>query len=1844
MNEPETEMTEQSLTAPAVQPEAAAPAEPLPLAETPAAEPEPNAAPPLQEEPRVDNQVPLKRLEPTNDGQGLSSQEFEMLASGLRPEQLRSAPSADVPDPEGQGSELASAPEAGHESRDTEGEQRRAAMEAYWKTALTGNPDTIPDSFRARAASADITSTAEESEYDLLSAVNRSWYADHSEMSREKIAAEWPRIRAELTEKYGMEDNERELFTALSVAPEEEARRDAAKKAYETAYRASLLGEEREKRAPWTEEKNPWRSLEEQAREEAAKLRRELLPDAKTLNALFATYDAMEKGMPWEALAPLWEAPEMAELCRRMVQMEPEKRQALYDITLKEQERAGGKPGQPENLYIAFRRSLGRGVMNLDMGVAQLAGNLTAAAANLAARTGLAEGGREVARTTDAYMQLMEELRSVAQERRNPIHTEGESLARKLFLDVAEATPAAIVSMTGAGGLALASASGVGSSLAEVRQRASEGDISLQTAAGVVGFGAQIAVSEMFARGGGRAFEAAMGRFVRERLAGATGSFTLKALGAGGRMGKETFRNLFDNRTGRGVELLMQEGAAQMEGVASNIDWKEYGQEYWNVELNVRDAFRSLPYILIGAGRASLHHFRDPHALVADGTALREWGVPEETQRRLMTETDPRKQNRLLYDALHNGTRWGGVGFLQDAALSLRLLHTDTFQPFHEKDVVRDFLQLPGETEVERARRLTLGDPRDPAYMKKLAEKHAAGQEIKDPKKAMPFLLMTEAWTQRAFPEDMQGYLRPEDLAPPELVKIGDYSPETEKARAAALNKTVRYLDALTYRLLLDSTSFGSLTLSGRKPQEVGAEMDALRHKLFGKVAESVVARAGGAPPSEAAGIFGQFLTDYYADMRYSDTADSWIRFAPRRYLAQYHTRALTARGLNQGFKVVPSRYPELVKSYRVPQGLYFCMESLVNLIGHQEDFRTSLARGMTPQEAYVHLLHRELGERLQNEDWVPRNMAEDATDRTALHEENRQMTELYSRITGNELESREGDDGRTYWRIRKPDRHYTRWHDSEAACINDLAADCRVRFLTLGGNLPDTVFAAHDTEGRYDAARIGQKADYAYSYFDRLSARATGDMIRFWQEDAAMAVPGAVVEPYNGYISRNADTSQPLLKENSAFPGSWVIDTSGVRTPYGLMHGRFQAYWLNQLNSGWLKAADATDFLTRRGAIDETEREKILKRGRSLINGQRSHYSMEEFLEGSKRALPTAYRDTAGMNGLLSQHLADYTASYFMGHLNEIPMPQSAREWFALSSFRFRFPLFKENNDRLQKGRNGTEQVERWTHQYSAQRMAEEMRKVERYREHDKQGQPLQDDPLFPLLREAIVPAPHRSAEQGWMYSLGGAHALLRVQPEAWNLLQEPVKGWSLLDPAAQEKVHRALGGKPTPEGETPAMPKALEELDAALKTYPDLHRFAPMPGEESRLVEMTIPRKSTAGYERFDSIYDHPTHEGDRIIHGGFRLQEPRELPAFLRDNGTAASALRTLDTLRRSALDSPYADAQGVWWRGELYGGKNGRKIAGMDDSWYATEPLANIRRLFREMPEDGSPVMTFGDDISFGRRDSLPDEAFLGTTVYRSPDFPLSQIRLMPGERESVFRFTRHPYVTHSFIAAPMQHGRLTANKDSHAYYFYPLEDFDGDVTRELIGHMAGWWGKMTVKNSLEMLMDRTESPEQLRLSRHEDISNRELLMQLSEDCRFSASLEGRAPHELTPEEALAATWLHALAEFDTGTNLDKASADLLRIHRYFKEHPERLEAVEAMLKDHRVWYELDPNDQWYHVVTSSHEIRHAKRIREYMERREDMERLRRHLKSEEEVDAIFFAEQIGKKHKQYKRDR
>lgn len=112
----------------------------------------------------------------------------------------------------------------------------------YWSKVLTGDVNTVPDAVRRKAGADDVSESAEQRNYKLLSAINRSWVVDHMNTPKEKVRSDWGRLRAEIADSLGVESDEHEVFCALSARREEENRREKARRLYEEAYLAGLYG------------------------------------------------------------------------------------------------------------------------------------------------------------------------------------------------------------------------------------------------------------------------------------------------------------------------------------------------------------------------------------------------------------------------------------------------------------------------------------------------------------------------------------------------------------------------------------------------------------------------------------------------------------------------------------------------------------------------------------------------------------------------------------------------------------------------------------------------------------------------------------------------------------------------------------------------------------------------------------------------------------------------------------------------------------------------------------------------------------------------------------------------------------------------------------------------------------------------------------------------------------------------------------------------------------------------------------------------------------------------------------------------------------------------------------------------------------------------------------------------------------------------------------------------------------------------------------------------------------------------------------------------------------------
>lgn len=1655
-----------------------------------------------------------------------------------------------------------------------------AEKDKYWQRVLTGDAATVPPEVQAKAGAEDPTAEPEEREYKLLSTINRSWVVDHSDKSREEVQQNWPAMRRELTAQLNAGDDEDELFAALSERSQLEPQLEQARAWYGESYEQALRGQETEE----PQGNEPEARIRREALAEGRARRRELLPQADRVAAALSWLNDAEGGTMGDMLQLYGRVPELASVVHELAGQDEQQRAAVLAVAAgRAPERPNGDGKAPRKLLPALWDSFNRGRMNLNYGLIQGAGQLGVATLSSLGRANDSEGLKNAAAATDEHLRVLEQLRRVAQGEAYPIRLKPDaSFAEELALEAAEATPSTALACSGGAGFGLLAFSGMGDAVAEARQRAPQGDQELQLAAGMVGSAVQTGIYMGLSRLGGRCLEKGLRSFAASHGAG---KFALSALGAGGRVTGETAGMLLASKPAAAADLGLQELAARLDGTASNIDWRAFGDDMTSIEGNMREAARQLPYLLIGSGRVALHHFRNPEMVLGrSGEPLAEWGVPAESRRLLMAESDPHRRDTMLRDLLRGSKRWSGVGFLAEAAKVLRLLHTDDSQPFRDEESVRDFLQLPPETDAPT--RVKVADVSDPEAAKAMAKDYLEGKTPGPA--ALPFLQLVDAWWNKAHPDGMENNPRyGDELVPHRLTRNGLFGPEIEAERRTALKELIDGAEQLSYRFLLNTHNFETLLYHGKDVVTTVRETEALRKHYLSKLAEAVLLRAGGATLPEMDVPFATFFNNYYRDSRQRTSMKSWQRYMQRpRMLGEVGFSALSPKP-----PMGPNQNPGFIQACHIVRATHAVAEALDMLLQNHPDFQTLISRGLSPQEAMAHLLDREMGERLPK-NWVPANLQPDATDRERFTAENAEMMERYTRLLGVEPESRTGEDGRTYWRVMAPDGHYTHWHDAREHAVNDMVTNARLRFLQHGQMLSRNYRAA-EKDGAFDATQFSVGREAETSYFDMLTSRATGDLVTLWQERPGFSEPGLTIGSQFGRVYSYAKLAAPVVHENPENPEHWLADELTVRTPFAVMQSRFHSFWRDAVTSGRITAQEMADFLVRRGVITPRRRQ-VLLRNMSVERYKRhpSCYKEQMSPEEYKEALKAWWKDNItsyvpSRNKELADHLTTLTSLYCLNHLQELPLPPSVREWFGLAAL-MRTPDvgWNTNSDKPYFGTRDNDYNRRKAHRHTVARLHEMMPQLDAMRTATSEGGDLAQDPFFRHIQAAIFPDEATRAERGWNFALDHGRGFHSRPAVFWDMVQDPAEAWSRLSPSQQERVADAMGFELPEEG----VPERLSRLSNALREHPWLHRYDCLPQDGSELTELQLLPMDTLSHED-DEWGD---YKGAGVMSGQYALQARDNLP-----EGTppeAAEALTELATLRRGLLGLPYADSTGIWWNGVRYGGADGAlppEMAESENHWTPCEPLPTLRRLFSGDNAQQLPLTFAGIDLA--KLPPLPEEPLRNITIYRAPEIDMAQVRLMPGHPDSSDPDVRNPYIIHTFTGASIRQGRITRNGDEHGVYFNPLEGFAGPDA-DYVGHMLPFLGRENLDNMLETFMQRTASREALANLRNNTFSNTELLMALAEDSRFDLAMAARAPHEYSEAETMAALMFHALASHEYGSEPEQAAEHLLSINRYFTEHPEKREAVKQMLEKKMLW-QSNSSSPWTFNPTQVYPSKH-----------------------------------------------
>lgn len=1661
----------------------------------------------------------------------------------------------------------------------------------YWHSVLTGNPDTVPDEVWQRSGAADGSLSREQQVYKLCSTINRSWVADHSGLSRRELMAEWKKHRSDLARELGVGDDEQEVFVALSERETEAPRRELARKVYELAWRDGLEGKTDYDVRSLTatcraDESQRAEALALKAYSEGRSQREAALPLAQQLADGYDVFAAVEEDV-FSAPRVLSGAPGLVMAVDALAELpEEERRLVVYlaaGLDRQARQQRGESPDE-EGLLSRTVRAVRRGATSMGFGAFQALNHAGIATMSNLGRWVGGESGQELqqgARDWDKRMQMLNEIRHLSQQEVFPLLPEGAGRAETYLIEGAQATPAAVLSCCGGAGFAALSLSGMGESVAEARRRAPQGEQEVQLAAGVVGGAVQGAIYMGMSRIGGRMFEQTVSNFMRARGSNIL-HYSLAGLKSAAGMTAEGVKLMLAGKAAAAADLGAHELAARATETASNIDWKSFGDNLTDIEMNMREAAATLPFLLIGAGRMALRHFRSSNSVLGSGRRLLEWGVDEQKLNELLREPDIDVKNNMLREAICESELWSNRRYSMDIWRAMQLLNTDGKPLFRDGEVVRDFLKLPPSFDVAVAGK---SSSRLPANFRKgllLRDEWEQRAGLDYERSELAELKRDRGRGNRGLLNGKGAYAYSYMFSYENPVKnnerlhnTGLFQPGAEVERRRILRDFTERLHRSSYRLLLQFYSQDAMAHANDKQlSETNNKAEALRQEYLELVARSVLDIAGGAMREKVFDNMAQHFGEWLRKQRGTPDkpaaeAPEWMHRVPESYLnnivrysrAYDHSRMADYQELRDYFI--------LLKDARVG------VDVLADVLPMSDDFQTMLAQGYSPLQTFAHFLKRELGTSagIVNGKITPKA---EQKEMEAYRLRNEQRAEVYRQMTGVAAEQVEGGDGRHYFRFMRPDGSYTRWHVNQQMALSDLAANADLAFQPLGA-------AAHRfwlESGELPAAitRLPLAGPEEFSGYDQLCMAALRDLGYSWMEDASHTLPGLQRRKLHRIqaAARLGEELNPIVEKGEG-DNQYVADRLTSLTPLGLAQSRFHAYWLQQINSGMLPFEHAGRYLVSRGAIDEPRLEAIRKIGEALPYPRRSNVPLRE----------TPPPDIEGMHSALAKELGKFTTLYFLARMSELDVPDTVRAWYAGAAFAPEY----ENAMELQTSEDGklryvatrrTAQTIRWANRRTALRLHQIAPEVERFREQYRNG--VDDELIARLLPGALAQDEVLRMEQSWAHANNPQLAFSSTGPEHWNLLRFPSEGWKLLSPDAREAYSRAMQpllelypGLPVSEGQD-ILEAAINNLTDVLKLYPELHRYSLRNAQDGYADVLTLQ-----GIRSFPSLSYQIVNEYQPGEIRADYLVEKEPLPQSMQNSPRVRHAVYTLDLLRGYPGGLPGTMDYGIVWKNEMFGGEDGKKPVGLERA-QTQRCLKGLESLLIAVVATGygterSSYEICGTSIPILALNELRPHTLEKITLYQHPAEKKSLYRLMPGISGGRDEQRRLPYVVGV----------------GHRGYITSRGTFAGNITNEVctpLHRFSRTWRSVKeavpnsevlrweeVVKSLErvfVLADRAAARPDAFSAETSDLP--ELMMRLFEDTGFSHRLEELQLDELNSDSvralALAAHMHSCLAALEDGSpSYIQASFNELRSYaNQLSKNPANMWRLADMLID------------------------------------------------------------------------
>lgn len=1555
-------------------------------------------------------------------------------------------------------------------------EKEAAEKEEYWNAVLTGDVATIPREVRQEAEAMYTPGTADRER--VAACVMQSWVADTGGVPRERIRRDWKQIREQVARRYGASGkSDDELFVAVSQHNQVRlSRRETLFELYQEAYDQALAG------TGVRPDERRWEAVShwpEDLRAVAVRMRSRAVSDAlddrnrlaeaagiirKGLEGLVANEAPAEGRFPavqvnWK---PVKSAPDIARAVDCLAGLDGDDRQRVFRMM------APHMRSNPD-----FSRALSSA---LKRGGAEMAENVAQFAVNGAAWA-MPDG--EAKETLDRYSRSFEELRSFARMEFAPLRGGREApWFRDMVVDMARQGASTALAFGGPAGLAVLMAGETGRHMADARRMNPEGVFDAQMDGAVLSGGVNALLSFGMTRLGRRMVGQGMRAFQSMRSAGSAGSAAGAVLSGTGALTADAVKMTAENKLMELTPMLAQEGVGLATGRESGVDWEEWKERQLSPDEQLREAGMMMPFLLIGAGKAALHHFRHPAGVLGDGTSLKVFGIPDEAVGRILREKDVYRAGELLRESLRNSPLWGSL-YISRKALEWSRVLGEGGEPFLKTEQeVRDFLDMPSPV---RARPWEMREfPESEAALKKLAPHpdhaeartrwllraglprlgeslDAGGRPVYDmePAPGEPVKRVSgkpsmdealSSWYEflcRREAEDLGLARNRNGLEIPwRLRNETDYDAQAEDVRHSFVAERLKQGACRPYKMLLLAY-----------PDEAGSQVNFSRHdwdaatremvgRMRANVYEGVMERVHGASHEEAADHAARRLWQAFCRDEYSSgRALRWLEEGSALLDAPELLEGVSSpEGLVSALVRMSGRMAllgdrkrqavssELQEMNRCVWGTQADVNSLFHVLPNMADFDVYAGRGYTPVESYARLLSRYLE---TDSGQVARFASVLDAGRLSAGPEHplpraypgmERAVENLSRLTPRLFQPSGGREGRL-WRVRYPSGKWSAWHPSREAAGADLMANVSMMF---------------------SPACIAKK-----------------DLIRGWQWHALNGHPEW--DPTHARLAGGLENAQ------------------GVRLPC-LYDGLTALAVADMLRAGYgfRGAAGSGDFLevTGRGRVAaETLMSRRALRERMDIHGKYVGEIQRLGVDADNRPLPTAgglvmhrlrLHNTANPLALIedkaeivwdrlmrTEQLSPAQAWEMLKRLGRVPrrrrLPGETELIEELSELSKEYFFASLDHDSV------PETVAAWA-RYGAASPDKSPQPLEELVRHAAElnvalkNEGAVDAEFLGMLRETVGMDGRIRAERAWNGSGAGEVRLPMMERYAHSLMSGRLL--STVPDHVKEDLGAALAALDGYEGGSGRRAQRLaarrmEELAGALREFPGLNTWRPDPDRPGQYLHL-IRRPFRNGGMRRASLpgvaepLPSPVLDAPACVEDDFSVRRGVDAPAAWRSRPEVVRAVETLEAVRRDFAARPEASESGIVWKGRKYRIDSEAAPEGVTAAWRREVPLDEAAMLIDALDRRQQ-------DMRGGMLPFLPDpeeaRAMYATCVlYRDPDDPVHTVRLMPGIPESPVRPARAPYVVHAWNGVYLDRlGRpATCERDS----YIPLECFTG----------------------------------------------------------------------------------------------------------------------------------------------------------------------------------------------------